>query len=220
MELNILMIDDHPPIIEGYKAILSFNKSGYKINTLVAHNCESAYAILTNTNNPVTFDIVFIDVTLPPFQEKEIHSGEDLVPLVKKQFPNSKVVILTSHTESFVLYRLINVCKPNGIIVKNDTAEEFLAGFETIMKGEDYFSETVRKQNMEIKNKTNFLDNYNRQIITLLSQGVKTKNLGDHLHLSSSAIDKRKANIKEFFNIDKGTDEDILREARKQGFIQ
>lgn len=163
--------------------------------------------------------MVFIDVTLPPFLEKSIHSGEDLVPLVKKQFPNSKVVVLTSHTESFVLYRLINDCNPHGIIIKSDTAEEFLIAFEAIMKGEKYYSETVRKQNLDIKGKNNFLDNYNRQIIMLLSQGIKTKNLGDHLHLSSSAIDKRKAYIKEFFNIDKGTDEDILREARKQGFI-
>ena len=219
MELNILMIDDHPPIIEGYKTILSFNTAGYKITTTVANSCEAAYTIITNTVNPINFDMVFIDVTLPPFLEKEIHSGEDLVPLVKTQFPETRIVILTSHTESFVLYRLIKESNPHGIIIKSDTAEEFLIAFETIMKGEKYYSETVRKQNLDIKGKNNFLDNYNRQIITLLSQGIKTKNLGDHLHLSSSAIDKRKAYIKEFFNIDKGTDEDILREARKQGFI-
>ena len=29
MELQVLMVDDHPPIIEGYKSILSFNSFGY-----------------------------------------------------------------------------------------------------------------------------------------------------------------------------------------------
>lgn len=53
----------------------------------------------------------------------------------------------------------------------------------------------------------------------LLSQGIQTKNLPDYLNLSKSAIDKRKVIIKEFFDIEKGNDEDILREARKQGFI-
>lgn len=71
----------------------------------------------------------------------------------------------------------------------------------------------------ELQNTVKVLDSYNRQIIMLLSQGIQTKNLPDYLHLSKSAIDKRKVVIKEFFDIEKGNDEDILREARKQGFI-
>ena len=63
------------------------------------------------------------------------------------------------------------------------------------------------------------LDSYNRQIIILLSQGVKTKNFHEHINLSTSAIEKRKAVIKDYFGIIKGSDEDILREARKQGLI-
>jgi hypothetical protein len=39
------------------------------------------------------------------------------------------------------------------------------------------------------------------------------------LNLSISAINKRKAILKQIFGIDKGTDEDILKEARKQGYI-
>jgi hypothetical protein len=34
-----------------------------------------------------------------------------------------------------------------------------------------------------------------------------------------SAIDKRKAQIKDFFCVQKGTDEDIIREAKKHGFV-
>ena len=45
----------------------------------------------------------------------------------------------------------------------------------------------------------------------------------DHLKVTSnitlSAIDKRKAHIKEFFNIEKGSDEDIIKEAKKRGLI-
>lgn len=64
-----------------------------------------------------------------------------------------------------------------------------------------------------------YLDTTNRRIISLLAKGIKTKNLPIHLNLSISAIDKRKAQIKEIFNIEKGTDEDILREAKKNDFI-
>ncbi len=218
--LNMLIVDDHAPIIEGYKVILSYNKMGIPIDFKEAHDCESAYKILTNKTYFDFFDIVFIDITLPPYLHKNLNSGDDLVPIIREFMPNAKIVILTSHAESFVLFRLLDKCKPNGLLVKSDfTSEEFLVAFESIVSGENYFSKTVQKHNTEVVNNVKILDNYNRQIITLLSQGIKTKNLHEHLHLSVSAIDKRKVAIKIFFGIEKGTDEDIIREARKQGLI-
>lgn len=218
--LNMLIVDDHAPIIEGYKVILSYNISEIPINFTQAHDCESAYKVLSNTSNYNVFDLVFIDVTLPPYFEKNIHSGEDLVPIIREFMPNAKIVILTSHTESFMLFRILDNCNPDGLLVKSDfTSEEFLEVFETILSGEKYFSKTVLKHNKEVLENRKVLDFYNIQIITLLSQGIKTKNLHEHLHLSVSAIDKRKAAIKLFFGIEKGTDEDIIREARKQELI-
>ncbi len=218
--INVLMIDDHAPIIEGYKSILSYNKSEVVVITKEAYNCESAYNIITNSKDPILFDMVFIDVTLPPFIEKNLQSGEDLVPFIKEYLPNAKIVILTSHTESFVLFRILKNGNPDGLLVKSDfTSEEFLTVFDTILNNEKYYSKTVHRYLKEFENNPKVLDYYNSQIITLLSQGIKTKNLHEHLHLSVSAIDKRKATIKTFFGIEKGTDEDIIREARKQGFI-
>jgi DNA-binding NarL/FixJ family response regulator len=218
MEVNVLMVDDHPPIIEGYKSILSLNNQGYKLITTTAYSCESAYNTITSANH--SFDIVFLDVTLPPFKEKNIHSGEDLIPVVKKYHPKSKIIVLTSHSESIVLYKLMNEHNPQGFLIKSDfQSEEFITAFDTILKGGIYYSATVvfHQKNWEEKNKV--MDNYNRQILLLLSQGVKTKSIPDLLNLSISAINKRKAILKQIFGIDKGTDEDILKEARKQGYL-
>ncbi|GAL70460.1 hypothetical protein [Jejuia pallidilutea] len=53
----------------------------------------------------------------------------------------------------------------------------------------------------------------------LLSQGVKTKNLASHLDISLSAVEKRKKQLKELFDIEDGQDESLLNIARKKGFI-
>ena len=218
--LHVLIVDDHAPIIEGYKSILSYNLSEIPLVITEANDCESAYKIIVNSENPDFFDIIFIDVTLPPFIEKNLHSGEDLVPIIRQNLPDAKIVILTSHTESLVLYRIFENCKPNGLLVKSDfTADELLIAFEAIVKGENYYSKSIHKLDSELNKNKKILDYYNQQILILLSQGIKTKNLHEHLHLSVSAIDKRKSTIKFFFGIEKGTDEDIIREARKQGFI-
>ena len=218
MEVNVLMIDDHPPIIEGYKSILSFNTYGYILNTTAAYNCETAYNTIINAKQH--FDVVFLDLTLPPYAEKKLTSGEDLIPVVKKHHPDAKTIVLTSHSESIVLFKILNEHNPQGLLVKSDfQSQELLIAFDTIVRGNTFYSQTVIKHQKSWEEKNKVMDNYNRQILLLLSQGVKTKSLPDLLHLSKSAIDKRKAIIKQIFGIDKGTDEDILREARKQGLI-
>lgn len=220
MHVNLLIVDDHLPIIEGYKSILSFNKSGYTIETTAATSLERAYKIITQEPKTTFFDAVFIDLTLPEYPEQKLFTGEDLVPVVKKHLPNAKIAILTSHAESILMYRILNESNPNGILVKSDfTSEEFLVAFDVIMKGENYYSTTVLNYKKQLVPGNKIFDSYNRQIIQLLSQGVKTKNIQEILHLSKSAVDKRKAAIKEMLDIDKGTDEDILREARKRGLI-
>jgi len=218
MEVTVLIIDDHPPIVEGYKAILSYNLYGYTFNTSSAFSCESAYDLITTTKD--TFDLVTIDYTMPPYPEKNIHSGADLIPVIREHLPQAKIMMMTSHSETLLLMKLRYECNPDALLVKSDFhAEELLEAFDTIVKGENYYSSTIKSLKQEPKETAKALDFHNRQIILLLSQGIKTKNLPDYLHLSKSAIDKRKVFIKEFFDIEKGSDEDILREARKQGLI-
>lgn len=217
-ELEVLMVDDHPPIIEGYKSILSFNPFGYILNTTSAFSCEEGYFAIVEAKK--SFDIVFLDLTLPPYFEKQLHLGVDLVPVVKEYHPNAKIIVLTSHSEAIILFKIMSENNLNGILVKSDfQSEELIRAFDVVIKGGTYHSQTVIKHKKDWHEKSKVMDRYNRQILTLLSQGVKTKNLPDILHLSKSAIDKRKSIIKQIFGIDKGTDEDILKEARRQGLI-
>ncbi|WP_396194384.1 response regulator transcription factor [Flavobacterium sp.] len=218
MEVNVLMIDDHELIIEGYKSILSYNPHGYDVKTTQALSCENAYELITTTSD--TFDLVTIDYTMPPYPEKNIHNGSDLIPLLRKHLPDTKIMMLTTHSEALLLFNILKNHNPEGLLVKSDfDANDFTEAFHTVIQGQQYHSSTIVNLNKQLEEKAKMLDYYNRQIILLLNRGIKTKNLPEHLYLSKSAVDKRKAYIKEFFDIEKGNDEDILREARKQGFI-
>lgn len=219
MPIKILMIDDHPSQIEGYKTILSYNTLGIEIETTVAYNCESAFTIIT-TSKPSSFDMVFIDRSLPPFLEKNLKSGEDLAVLVRDYWPDTKIVIITSHAEAFLLHTIVKKIHPEGLLVKSDfSADELLVAFESILNGATYYTQTVKESLKELLSKEQFLDDFNRQIIMLLSQGFRTASIAEELHLSKSTIEKRKVQIKDYLCIAKGTDEDIVRESRKLGFI-
>jgi DNA-binding NarL/FixJ family response regulator len=77
----------------------------------------------------------------------------------------------------------------------------------------------VKDSTKELLSRESYLDTINRQIIVLLAQGLKNKSIALQLNLSDSAIEKRKSKLKDFFFISKGTDEELVQEARKMGFI-
>jgi DNA-binding NarL/FixJ family response regulator len=218
--ISIFIVDDHPSMIEGYKSILSFNDLGYNIDVTPAYNCETAYKRMEESEDIYEFDMIFLDLNLPPYLEKEIHSGQELAIFAKKKYPFAKILILTSHAEAFVLYDIKKKIAPDGLLVKSDfTAEEFLTAFEIVLNNKTYVSKTVEQNIAELLQSDTFLDHHNRNIITLLASGIQSKNLPNHIDLSMSSIDKRKAMIKDYFQIKNGKDEDIIREAKKHGFV-
>ena len=213
------MIDDHPSQIEGYKTILSYNRRGIIIEATACHDCEAAYNLIQSPA-AAKYDLVFLDQNLPAYSPCNIKSGSDLARLIRQKMPKAMLVFLTSHIEAFVLYNIIQQLKPEGLLVKSDfDAEDLLRAFDCILNGGTYHSETVIKRMRSMIAKTEYLDSLNRQIIFFLSRGVKTKNLPEHLHLSLSAIEKRKAQIKDYFCIGAGQDKDIVSVARELGLV-
>jgi len=142
------------------------------------------------------------------------------VSLIRQHLPNSLIVFITSHAEAFLLYDIVKKLRPAGVLVKSDfNAEDLLSAFSRILDGERYLSETVEKSIKELLSLETYLDSFNRQIIRLLSQGIKTKSIPGYLNISLSAVEKRKAQVKDYLCLEKASDEDIVREARRLGFI-
>src|SRR5690606_11747510 len=184
----------------------------------VVQNCSDGLALIEEPN--VHYDAIILDLQIPGDESKFIFDGSDLAPYIKKHKPFSKLIVSTAHTDSLRLYPMYQSATPDAIMVKCDvTAEELEKALDDLYQGVPYVSPTVKENFQNISSASKYLDFYNRRIIKLLAQGVKTKNLPKHLNLSLSAIDKRKSIIKEFFNIVKGTDEDIIFAARRAGMI-
>ena len=62
------------------------------------------------------------------------------------------------------------------------------------------------------------LDEIELKIIQLISQGIRNKNLCEHINLSNSAIEKRKQKLKKKLDFN-GNDEDLLKIARENKWI-
>lgn len=222
--LNILIVDDHPMTVNGYINVLSDEEfKGYKLNFTKALNCEEAYKLITNSatsGNP--FDIAYLDLSLPPYPEKNISSGFDLGMLVKKTLPDCIIIILTMHSEAVLVDRLIKEINPKGILCKSDIdIDEFLNAFKIIFENKDtYLSNKIVKSLKDKVFETYNLDSYDKQIIMRLSEGILTKNIPNYVPLSLSAIEKRKARIKNMLLQGKGGDDyELIETIKKMGVI-
>ncbi|NER12293.1 response regulator [Leptobacterium flavescens] len=220
-KLNILMIDDHPMILEGYKNTILGADLDYFIEISTAADCDSAFEEIkqsANSENP--YDVVFIDINLPPSTTEAITSGEDLALRVKKFLPNAKIIILTMYNENHRIYNILKTIDPDGFLIKSDlTSTELLLAFQMVLQNPPYYSSTVKNHIRQMITSDFSLDEKNMKILYHLSRGVKTKSLSNYIGLSLSAIEKRKNHLKGLFGISQGDDEDLLREARNRGFV-
>jgi DNA-binding NarL/FixJ family response regulator len=217
--MKILIVDDHPFIIQAYKnALEKYSQQGYEFEVIQANNCKSGYENIVESKIP--FNVAFFDISMPEYAEKGIYSGEDLAVLTKSEMPSCKVILLTMHDELLKINNIIKNINPNGLIIKNDlTFDELIFAFDKIINNESYYSQTVIKLVGQAKYNDIELDAFDKQILFHLSKGVKTKDLPQYIPLSLSAIEKRKLNIREILEVKGESDIDLINEAKTKGVI-
>lgn len=124
------------------------------------------------------------------------------------------------HSEPLIVDKIIKELNPEGFISKSDiNFELFPVICKKVLDGETYRSPSIDQSQKELFKRNINWDIHDTQILTLLSQGVKTVNLSKYIPLSMSAIEKRKANIKDQILLGKGSDEELIRIAKKIGII-
>lgn len=216
-KLKILMVDDHPMIIEGYKnALLDKNHFSFRIDS--ANSCSTALEKF-NLHKENPYNLYFLDIQIPPCDSPRILSGEDLGMYIKKEQPDAKIIILTMFNESLRLQNILKNLDPEAFLVKSDvTPAELLKAVEVVSNGGKYYSESIQNLRQVIgDDKT--LDDYDRKILFYLSKGTKTKDLVNYVPLSIGAIEKRKRKIKDVFDITDGGDKAILEKAESLGYL-
>jgi len=221
-KLKILMIDDHPMIIEGYQNTLQFTKKDtQELDIDIANNCDEALEYMnTSIENNIPYDVLFVDISLPASTDGTMSSGEDLAEYARENLPNAKIIILTMFNESFRIHNIIQTINPEGFLIKSDlTSSELASAFQAVLNNPPFYSGTVNSHIRKTLTSKMVVDEKNRKILYLLSQGVKTKNLASHLDISLSAVEKRKKQLKDLFLVDDGQDETLIIKARKKGFL-
>lgn len=219
--MNILIVDDHPLIVDSYVTLLSAIESNKNVNFHLAYNCKQAYEKINILKaSDTTLDVAFIDVNLPPYEEMDLRSGDEIGSIVKQRFPDCSLIIISMHCDPVWVNRITKTLNPLGFISKNDiNYKSFPSIMEAIYKKENYYTATILEAQKEFIIKNIDWDEHDSKIIQLIADGVKTKDLTKYIPLSLSAIEKRKANLKKQLIFKGGTDAELIERVNNLGLF-
>ncbi len=221
IDLNILLIDDHPLILDSYKRSFDYAVSDIEINFKEVSNCEQAAQFIKESKSlNKTIDFAIVDVRIPASDSKELVSGEDIAILLRKVHPNTKIIMATSIDSSYRIHNIIKSVNPDGFLIKGDISpNELVLAIKSVLDGETYYSKTVITYFRKTVASNILIDTIDRKLLHELSMGSRMKDLPDILNLSKAAIEKRKRNLKILFDVSANDDKELLDAAKENGFI-
>ena len=182
MEHKIFIVDDHPMVIEGFKALLNQNTD---IN--VVGSAENAYqAIDFLKNNEV--DIAFLDINLPDI------SGIDLCKKIKTEFPNIQCLALSTFNDRNYVSKMIEN-GASGYLLKNSSKEEIIQAIEAVSKGNMFFNVDYQKQNTSKFDQKPILTRRELEVLKEIADGLTNQQIADKLFISSTTVSTHRQNL-------------------------
>ncbi|OQX83880.1 MAG: hypothetical protein B6D63_05480 [Candidatus Latescibacteria bacterium 4484_7] len=117
-QIEVLLVDDHVIVRQGIRKLLE--EKGIKVIGEAGNGYEAIN--LTRELHP---KIVVMDISLP------LLGGIDATRRIKKEFPDTKVIMLTIHSEENYIINSLDA-GANGYLLKEAVADELVRAIETV----------------------------------------------------------------------------------------
>jgi len=131
-------------------------------------------------------------------------NGLEAIKDIKKISPKTKILVLTIHDgDEYVLPVL--KAGADGYMLKYDTQADLITAIKSILSGKQYLSPGVSKQVIKgyleggtsVKSKSSWdtLTKREREILKLIAEGYKNREIADYLCISEKTVVKHRANL-------------------------
>jgi DNA-binding NarL/FixJ family response regulator len=192
---RILVVDDHPVVRRGIRAILEMQPD---IEWIEASNGSEASEV-AKTMKP---DLALIDLTMPEM------NGLEVTAAIREQVPETEVIVLSMHF-SEELAREVLRCGALGYVLKSDADEELLAAVDHARRHQPFFTtrlamtmahnfmagragEVVLDENGQ---PTSPLTERETQVVQLLAEGKSNKEVAAALGVSTRTVESHRNHI-------------------------
>lgn len=190
--INIVIVDDHPIVIEGLKIMLENDKYFFISATF---NDGAGILNFIKTNE---VDIILLDITLPD------SNGIELCAEIKKIEPKTSVIMLSNRSERSIIMQCIQN-GASGYLLKNATIEELHSCIRGALSGNIVFcnevKEIISKPAQNELAAVPRLTKREKEILKLLTEGKTSNVIAEELFLSPLTVDTHRKNIIQKFQV-------------------
>ena len=208
--LRLLLVDDHPVLRAGLKAMLS---------------AEPNFQVIAEADNGLTAvelalelapDIILMDVTLPRL------NGAEATRQIKLERPALSVIALSVHEElSFA--RMLHDAGASGYALKRSACEELVRAVRVVAAGGTYIDPSLAGHLMRAaphgpaRVAAVSLSERETEVIKLLAEGLTMKEMAQQLSLSPRTLETYRARALE--KLELKTRAELVRFAIRSGWL-
>jgi len=193
MSIKILLADDHNLIREGLRSLISEEPN----MAVIAEADDGRTAVqLTDKLSP---DVVIMDITMPGL------NGIEATRQILSKSPAPKVIALSMHAERRMILEMLNA-GASGYLLKDCAFDEVIRAIETVMSNCTYLSpriadiivkDYVHRIPRNDLSSLSLLSPREREVLQLLAEGGKTRDIAETLHVSVKTVDTYRMQIME-----------------------
>jgi two-component system, NarL family, response regulator NreC len=191
---RVVIAEDHTILREGVRSLLSSNPD----LRIVDEASDGRQALRSVEEHKP--DLFITDLSMPRM------SGVDVIKSVKKKSPQTKVLVLTVHkTEEYILATFR--AGADGYLLKDSTYAELALAVKYVLNGKRYISPGISdkimagyldgKTPLEEGSSLDMLTAREREILKLIAEGFKNKDIARDLCISIKTVEKHRANLME-----------------------
>lgn len=188
-KINLLIADDHTMFLQGIMSLLEKEPNIGVVDTAI--NGIEALEIIKKGN----IDFIILDISMPEMD------GIELSKILKKEYPDVKILIVSTHSNVMMISRLIRI-GVNGYLLKNAEKAELLKAINTIALGENYFAEELEEKHLsnsskiekQVSNLTE-LSSREKEILILIAHEYNTAEIAEKTFISLNTVNTHRRNL-------------------------
>ncbi|EGR2795601.1 response regulator transcription factor [Vibrio navarrensis] len=208
--IRIVIVDDHQVVLDGFIARLEIEPEIEVVGT-ASNGLEALDAV--RRHKP---DVVLMDISMP------IMNGIEATRLIKEEFPESKVLMLTMHDNREYIMKVMQEGAV-GYMLKEISAEKMVQAIKTVNQGSTYFCESVTQtlftqEIVPAAQRANPLSRREEAVLKLVAQGHSSKKIATLLDISYRTVETHRHNIKH--KLDLHSTAELAKYAFEQGLVQ
>jgi two-component system nitrate/nitrite response regulator NarL len=193
--IRLLVVDDHPVVRKGLHSCLA----QYERVAIVGEAADGEDAL--RKARELVPDLVLMDIDMPRM------NGLTAADLLHRENPNIKVLILSMHSDSDYVMRILH-SGARGYILKQAPTDELFKAIETVTAGDTFFSSDVARiaLNQFVRGNGDGpypgqVSNREREVLIAIAEGLSNKEIACRLGVGVRTIETHRERIMRKLNI-------------------